>query len=329
MKTRSDRFKDLLSRRRLVSHVTALVFITAVFAVFYGVARRAVLDEIRAQAMGVASATAGSIPPAILEQIRTPDDMAKPAFQEVQKLISTISTFNSDVRYVYVMRRSSAPDALPSDYEYVVDQMATDENKDGHIAEDEQSEPTGNPYDASELEAMVEAWNHPTADKDITADPPYPDLISGYAPIRDAEGNTIAIVGADITAGTVGQKLLVVRVVAAAVWVIMATMVILLMQFSFEQRTLLQERECLINDLREALSSVTTLSGLLPICSCCKKIRNDNGYWEQVEQYFAERSNADFTHSICPECITKHYPEVGDSSDTRSHHHVSVAGSKS
>ena len=71
-----------------------------------------------------------------------------------------------------------------------------------------------------------------------------------------------------------------------------------------------QDKEKLIEDLREALSKVKTLSGFLPICASCKKIRNDKGYWEQIESYIRDRSEAEFTHSICPECARKLYPEL-------------------
>lgn len=67
------------------------------------------------------------------------------------------------------------------------------------------------------------------------------------------------------------------------------------------------ERERLIAQLQNALAEVKKLSGLLPICASCKKIRNDKGYWEQIEVYIHERSEADFTHGICPECAQKLY----------------------
>ncbi|MCD6272119.1 MAG: hypothetical protein J7K30_04580 [Deltaproteobacteria bacterium] len=60
--------------------------------------------------------------------------------------------------------------------------------------------------------------------------------------------------------------------------------------------------------LEKALMEVKTLRGILPICSFCKNIRDDDGYWNQVEVYVKERSDADFSHSICPECMEKHYP---------------------
>jgi PAS domain S-box-containing protein len=69
-----------------------------------------------------------------------------------------------------------------------------------------------------------------------------------------------------------------------------------------------EERERLICELREALSKIRTLSGLLPICSSCKKIRNDEGYWEQIEIYISDRSEADFSHGMCPDCAKKLYP---------------------
>jgi PAS domain S-box-containing protein len=69
-----------------------------------------------------------------------------------------------------------------------------------------------------------------------------------------------------------------------------------------------KEREWLILQLQEVLDEVKILSGLLPICASCKKIRDDEGYWQQVEVYVREHSEAEFTHSICPECAKRLYP---------------------
>lgn len=65
-------------------------------------------------------------------------------------------------------------------------------------------------------------------------------------------------------------------------------------------------------ELRQALSEVKILSGFLPICASCKKIRDDNGYWNQIEAYISEHSDAEFSHGICPECAGKLYPELND-----------------
>ncbi len=70
------------------------------------------------------------------------------------------------------------------------------------------------------------------------------------------------------------------------------------------------EREQLITELQEALAKVKTLSGLLPICASCKKIRDDKGYWQAIEGYISEHSEAEFTHGICPDCVKKLYPDI-------------------
>lgn len=70
-----------------------------------------------------------------------------------------------------------------------------------------------------------------------------------------------------------------------------------------ELQTALADR---VKKLEEALVKIRTLQGLLPICSYCKKIRNDQDYWEQIETYVADHSQAEFTHGICPDCMEKH-----------------------
>lgn len=67
--------------------------------------------------------------------------------------------------------------------------------------------------------------------------------------------------------------------------------------------------EKLIQNLQEALRQVKTLRGLVPICSHCKKIRDDEGYWNSIESYLAKHSEAEFSHGICRDCAKKYYPE--------------------
>lgn len=71
-----------------------------------------------------------------------------------------------------------------------------------------------------------------------------------------------------------------------------------------------KSRETLIAQLQKALQEVKTLRGLLPICASCKKIRNDDNSWQQIEEYIASHSDANFTHGICPECARRLYPEL-------------------
>jgi hypothetical protein len=73
-----------------------------------------------------------------------------------------------------------------------------------------------------------------------------------------------------------------------------------------ERKNAESERERLIRELQKALADVRTLRGLIPICAWCKRIRNDHGYWEQLESYIKKHSDADFTHGMCPDCARKH-----------------------
>ena len=73
-----------------------------------------------------------------------------------------------------------------------------------------------------------------------------------------------------------------------------------------------EEKSEVIKELHKALEEVKTLSGFLPICASCKKIRDDKGYWNQIEAYISEHSDAVFSHGICPGCAQKLYPDRYD-----------------
>ncbi len=67
-----------------------------------------------------------------------------------------------------------------------------------------------------------------------------------------------------------------------------------------------------VEELRRALDQIKTLRGILPICAHCKKIRDDAGYWNQLETFIRDRSEAEFSHGICPECVRTLYPQLGE-----------------
>jgi C4-dicarboxylate-specific signal transduction histidine kinase len=80
-----------------------------------------------------------------------------------------------------------------------------------------------------------------------------------------------------------------------------------LRQHKEQLEELVEERT---RDLRDALAKVKTLSGFIPICASCKKIRDDKGYWNQLEAYLSAHSEVEFSHSLCPECARKLFPEL-------------------
>jgi hypothetical protein len=77
-----------------------------------------------------------------------------------------------------------------------------------------------------------------------------------------------------------------------------------------QQFSALQREVGLRRGLEEAMSQVKTLEGYLPICAHCKSVRNDEGYWQQVEVYVREHSKAEFTHGICPDCLKEHFGQA-------------------
>ncbi len=81
------------------------------------------------------------------------------------------------------------------------------------------------------------------------------------------------------------------------------------------QRKMIElNNDIVVQKLKLALEKIKTLEGIIPICAHCKKIRDDKGEWQQLESYIEEHSKAEFSHTICPECIAKYYPNISDDS---------------
>ena len=219
------------------------------FVFLYLVSRRSVINEVRQHAMGVAIAAAAGLEHELLGQVHGPEDTALPAYRAIQKQLDRMVANNPDIHFLYTMRRSPEPFAPPHALEYVVDQAAMDRDGDGQIGRDEISELPGTPYDASAFPAMVAGWDRPDADLEVTPDPPYPDLISGYAPVRDAAGRTVALVGADVTAHTVVQKLRVIQLVVACIWLLVCVLVTLVIHLYHRQRAAFDEIKRLNDEL--------------------------------------------------------------------------------
>lgn len=81
-------------------------------------------------------------------------------------------------------------------------------------------------------------------------------------------------------------------------------------KIEIEKKKAGEERKKLIHKLKEDLADVKKLSGLLPICASCKKIRNEEGNWNQIEEYLSDRSEVKFSHGVCPECAKNMYPDI-------------------
>jgi signal transduction histidine kinase len=220
-----------LLRKYWLILLAPLLLVAAFFVFQYSAVRKNFIDEVRNHARYAAICTASAIDPADIGRIHAPEDAEGEPYRRIQGILARFHDSAGDIRYLYVMRRSRAPDAKPSDYEFVVDLKAKDANGNGAIDEDEKAELPGAPYDASPCPMMVLAWNAPTADEDVTPDPPYPDLLSGYAPIKDKDGKTVAIVGADITARTIRTKLLTTRTVVIGCGLVLSVLFAIIVFF--------------------------------------------------------------------------------------------------
>ena len=88
--------------------------------------------------------------------------------------------------------------------------------------------------------------------------------------------------------------------------------------YAIERKALNDRQDDLIAQLKKALKEIKMLSGLLPICANCKKIRDDKGYWHMVENYISSHAEVEFTHGICPDCMKELYPEFLDKEEEKS-----------
>jgi len=99
------------------------------------------------------------------------------------------------------------------------------------------------------------------------------------------------------------QWILIDLVIASAIATPVTFLLLKILQRSHQQQM----------ELAKALDEVRELKGLLPLCAGCKKVRDDDGYWQQVEVYIRNHTRAEITHSLCPTCVKLHYPELDDS----------------
>lgn len=150
------------------------------------------------------------------------------------------------------------------------------------------------------------------------------DVVEIYVPIM-RDGNFIGAfeIYYDITESK--QKLdMLLYQVHLAIFIISTVLLIAIVFSTYkanahiaaQKRTEL-EREKLIIELQSALDEIKTLQGIIPICSYCKQIRDDEGYWNKIEEYIQDRSGAQFSHGICPDCIKKHHPKLGKNKEKK------------
>lgn len=193
--------------------------------------RNILLNEVRHHTMGVAAAVAAGIDAEALKQVAGEESVGTPGYAAIQTMLDKIDLAIPDIQYMYTMRRSKDPAAPPTMVEFVVDQSPRDHNGNGVIDPEEESELPGAPYDASEVPELMKGFEAPTADQAPLPDAPYPDLLSGYAPIRTDDGEIVGLVGVGIHAKTLSGKLFGLRVLLVLVWVVFFALIMTLYVF--------------------------------------------------------------------------------------------------
>ena len=149
-----------------------------------------------------------------------------------------------------------------------------------------------------------EALGKTTAELGVMADQEQQDraaeILAQYGRIRDLE-MTVRTKGGELRTGLFSGELLEVQ----------GQKYFLTMMVDITDRKRVEaERETSIQELRFALEQIKTLRGVVPICASCKKIRDDKGYWEQVDAFVARHTEAQFSHGICPDCVSRLYPDI-------------------
>lgn len=152
--------------------------------------------------------------------------------------------------------------------------------------------------------SKLEKKGGPTFGEDQTV--PY-DVVETYVPVMHGKEFKGAVeIYIDVT-----DQLLSVNQLFRNSYMIICFIIFVLVgfiiSFSFKIDKSFNEKEQLIAELKKTLSEVKTLRGFLPICASCKKIRDDKGYWRQIESYITKHTGVDFSHSVCPECNEKLY----------------------
>ena len=129
-------------------------------------------------------------------------------------------------------------------------------------------------------------------------------VLAAYEPVKEINLGIVAKIDLDEIRAPFFKAILISGAVGI-IAILVGTMV-----FIYITNPLLRNLSKTIETLQDALNKVKLLSGFLPICASCKKIRDDKGYWNQIESYIKEHSEAEFSHGICPDCAEKLYPEL-------------------
>jgi signal transduction histidine kinase len=254
--------KIIFVRRYWAAIVVPCLLVGCFFLFLYSGFKQTILEEVRNYARFAATATSFALDPDEVAKIRGPDDVKGETYQRLLQILEKYRMASTDISYAYILRRSSVPNAKLSDYEYVVDLPPRTEHQGGWEADGVRFELPGTPMDASLYPAMINAWQEPDADNDVSPNPPYPDVLSAYAPIRNSKGETIAIVCMDITERMIVRKLHAVWILVLVGGTTVGLLIFIIITLYCQYREVLHQVQKMNAELQQKHLQMKALSSL-------------------------------------------------------------------
>ncbi len=231
----------------------------------------------------------------------SPLDLEKTAYLHIKQQLMTIRMTDPNCTFLYLLGQKDTGDVY-----FFMDAQAP--NSESYA-------PPGLVYDEVSKE-YLQVFKTKKADMVGPVTDRWGTLVTSLIPILHPETKElVAVLGMDIMARDWYNHLILHSLLPFSLTVVLLLVIVFLSVFYREReiiRQQLEEKNALYEELQSSLKQVKQLHGILPICAECKKIRDDDGYWQQLEQYISDHSEADFSHSICPECFAELYPEVHD-----------------
>lgn len=221
--------------RRIAALALANVAVIAAVAAIWFAGRAVLMKEIRAKAIQLATVVAQQVDPRLLQRIEDESHLDSEPFRTVLAQLQRVRDSLEDIRFVYAMRHR--PDLGPRMWSFIVDADPFDEDADGdgRISDDEKGAPPGLVYDGTALPALERALRGPDADFRFTTDA-WGTWMSGYAPILDAQGNPVAVLGVDMPVTEFREKMRIANVAAALALIVLLGMSNLAFIMLFAQR---------------------------------------------------------------------------------------------
>lgn len=225
------------------------------------------------------------------------EDISSPDYIRLKQQLFQIRSSHKTCRFLYLMGRKSSGTVfffldshMPDDKDYAPPGLVYDEVPGEYLSA----------FDAGQPQVVG-----PITDR-------WGCLVTALVPIFNSENKLMAMLGMDFNSDEWNKIILLQSLLPASLTLFIVMLITFVSYLNYNRSVCKQQYEKerkTAAALQKALAEVKTLNGMLPICASCKKIRDDKGYWNQIESYIQKHSQADFSHSLCPECAKRLYPE--------------------